>query len=931
MSARSQSRLVTLMLACAVLTFSATRATAQSAGAISGIITDSATGAGISGALVTIDDGRRGSVTDTAGAYRIRAVRAGSYTLNVRALGYAPLRRDSLVVRAGATSVANVTMRPRAIELAPLIVETSDRVLDPLATQSEQVISSADLRRLPVSTLEDALALSAGAVGESYRGGRLGQQAFVIDGLGVKNQLDASTGALGLRFPTDMLTEASLVTNGFSARYGQAISGIVNIVTKDGGEQWSGRTAYETDRPFGDGWDYGLDRAVFEADGPVAGGIRAVVSADLSARLDADPVNAPPPENALDPRAGNPWMLPHNGGEEYNFGGKLTIPLGHTETIRVFGLRSIDQRLLYDPVFKYDPDGGPARRVAGTLGSIHFQHASGPTSRHPFVADLRLSVFNRDFVRGTLDSSPDYQFGAFTGSRFNVVGEDIARAQDTTAAAAPIPGLEAPTLAAGTPWGVPAFFLTGGSRGELAWNQFRELRSQLDLTFSAGSHGDIYAGGELVQQRVRTFQRILGYLPTGDSVPPATASEFSPVAAAAYAEGQFRLAELGFTAGLRVDRFDTRVDLPGTDAGAKLRVNPRIGVSTVFHHATFVASIGRFSQPPDYQYLVDAAFDDTTRTGRFRQGNPNLGFEDSWQYEMSLRARPRDNLTVRANIYVKRLEGLVSSVPLGQDPDSSIFGNTDIGTVKGMELILDRDLQHGIGVRVAYTLQQATASSSSAFLLRRAIRIDTLTHDTIFPAKVEFPLDFDRRHTLTMILQGQVRDSAGPSFAGIRPFAGFEAALISRINSGLPYTSRPIGSDTMNGLPNDARLPFTTTFDVLLRRPLTLAGVRGGIYLDVRNLLNRRNVVAVRRDTGTPDAPASVLSSMAMDAYLQHPEAIPYESERYRAAADLNHDGFIAGQTELLPLYQAAAIDYTQPLFAYGTPRLARLGVELVF
>ena len=45
-----------------------------------------------------------------------------------------------------------------------------------------------------------------------------------------------------------------------------------------------------------------------------------------------------------------------------------------------------------------------------------------------------------------------------------------------------------------------------------------------------------------------------------------------------------RLAELGLTAGLRLDRFDTRVDLPTAKGGAKLRLNPRIGVSTVLKH-----------------------------------------------------------------------------------------------------------------------------------------------------------------------------------------------------------------------------------------------------------------------------------------------------------------------------------------------------------
>ncbi len=72
--------------------------------------------------------------------------------------------------------------------------------------------------------------------------------------------------------------------------------------------------------------------------------------------------------------------------------------------------------------------------------------------------------------------------------------------------------------------------------------------------------------------------------------------------------------------------------------------------------ATVVASYGRFSQAPDYQFLVDAAFDDTTRTGRFRRGNPNLGFEQATQYELSVRVRPKEELSVRVGVYVKRLD-----------------------------------------------------------------------------------------------------------------------------------------------------------------------------------------------------------------------------------------------------------------------------------
>ena len=222
------------------------------------------------------------------------------------------------------------------------------------------------------------------------------------------------------------------------------------------------------------------------------------------------------------------------------------------------------------------------------------------------------------------------------------------------------------------------------------------------------------------------------------------------------------------------------------------------------------------------------------------------------------------------------------------------------------------------------------ASSTSAFLLRQLAEIDPVTGDTIFPARVEFPLDYDRRHTLTVILRGQVADSAGPRLFGTRPFAGFEGALIGRYASGLPFTRRGAPPDTL-GIPNDERLPSQMTFDLLLRRPLTIAGARGSIYFDARNVLNRRNVVSVRRDTGAPELDEAGITAMAEAAYADHPEAIPYESPRYRPEADTNGDGLIAGRSELFPMFMAAARDISQPLFSYAAPRQMRVGLEFLF
>ena len=184
---------------------------------------------------------------------------------------------------------------------------------------------------------------------------------------------------------------------------------------------------------------------------------------------------------------------------------------------------------------------------------------------------------------------------------------------------------------------------------------------------------------------------------------------------------------------------------------------------------------------------------------------------------------------------------------------------------------------------------------------------------------------------LGAVYNGTINGHPAPDvLLGVRPIAGLEGAIIVRALSGLPF-SRSDSTGALAGLPNGSRLPASATLDVLVRRPLRLGRTGGGIYLDVRNLLNRRNVVAVRRDTGQPQPDVATVNRLAQAAYQAHPETIPYESSRYRRSADLNGDGYISGAEELLPLYVAAARDFTQPIFAYGAPRLVRLGVELLF
>jgi hypothetical protein len=117
--------------------------------------------------------------------------------------------------------------------------------------------------------------------------------------------------------------------------------------------------------------------------------------------------------------------------------------------------------------------------------------------------------------------------------------------------------------------------------------------------------------------------------------------------------------------------------------------------------------------------------------------------------------------------------------------------------------------------------------------------------------------------------------------------------------------------------------------DLCVSRSVRLGGLALALYVDVRNLTNRRNVVAVRKDAGSPAAGDLQIERIAEAAWSEHPDPIPYESPAYRAEADINGDGLVAGRDELRPMFERAARDFLQPLFAYGPPRLIRLGTRI--
>jgi hypothetical protein len=110
-------------------------------------------------------------------------------------------------------------------------------MVQPDQTAKTAVVGGDAIQALPVTEVSEVLDLQAGFVGGSLRGGRSGEVAYWIDGVPVT---DVFNGSQVVEVNRNLVQELQLVSGAFNAEYGQAMSGIVNIATREGGPTFSG-------------------------------------------------------------------------------------------------------------------------------------------------------------------------------------------------------------------------------------------------------------------------------------------------------------------------------------------------------------------------------------------------------------------------------------------------------------------------------------------------------------------------------------------------------------------------------------------------------------------------------------------------------------------------------------------------------------------
>jgi len=215
-----------------------TSAFAGNTGKVTGIIKDLGTNEPLVGVNVVIEGTKQGSVANFDGYYVILNVPPGKYDISASALGYNKKTVTGVIVSIDQTSTIDFQLQSEIIDLKQEVVVVATRPLVQRdQTAKTAVVGGDDIKALPVTEIGQVLSLQGGMVDGKLRGGRSGEVAYWIDGVPVT---DAYNGGQIVEVNKSIVQELQLISGAFNAEYGQAMSGIVNIATKEGSQQFSG-------------------------------------------------------------------------------------------------------------------------------------------------------------------------------------------------------------------------------------------------------------------------------------------------------------------------------------------------------------------------------------------------------------------------------------------------------------------------------------------------------------------------------------------------------------------------------------------------------------------------------------------------------------------------------------------------------------------
>jgi hypothetical protein len=877
-------------------------------GKIAGSIRDATTGEPLIGANVVVKGTYMGAATDADGYFFMINVPVGEYDLEVLMIGYQAMIHTGVTVNIDQTTKVEFRLTPEAIEGAVVeVVAEQELVVEKDVTSKKVTIDRKEIQSLPVRDLSELVEAQAGIIKIEgslkgipgfedrgieeihVRGGRTAEVGYTVDGMYIENPIYGSRYS-GVQLNKFASEQTDIKTGVFDAEYGDAMSAMINVVTRRMSRQRlegnlnveTSALGFEPDRlrnysRFSGGLSgpipglgnrftflvtgemtnrryrvYEFDDLVFNASDTLANrvGPGSIIPLDMSYNefLDQHVQNV----HRYDRFSG--WNA-FGFNEDWDVFGKIRWHISPTMRLDFTVWKVVNDFKTFNTAnyfYQYYEAGRNVVRQNADRESIIW---SQDISKHTYYT-LRFSRFYQQMRIGVKDPEtgrwldPDeYEArGLPPNNHWHYYEDEHGRKVYFD-----------PVTNEWTPedwyfWDpYRGEFLAEGSDRYYHRNYAQTWEVIADITSQLSRHHQVKFGITGKQHDLFFNEIQLPWL----SSPYVESYNKHPREGAVFIQDQIEYDYMTIRIGLRLDFNNPRSPFwedprdPNSrliDSKTTYRWSPRIGFSHVItENATFTFGYGKFNQFPTYRNVyLNSQLDLTT----FRPilGNSLLSSEEVTQYEFGLNTIIVPGLIFQVIGWSKNYSNLNSTERVPAFPRSFYVNvNTDYATSRGIDFNV-RFRKRQLSGMIQYTLSRATANAADPWESYR----NEYTEET--QPRREFLMGYDRTHDLNFSLSYDLpRRSLFDNFIG-RIISNTSYNVILIATSGAPYTPT---RNRVAGPTNSEREPWYIQTNFHFRKYFQFYGMRYTFGILVFNLFDRKNTLDVYTETGKADDPGN--------------------------------------------------------------------------
>lgn len=852
---------------------------------VMGVVTDSANGEELIGVTVMVKGTYYGAKTDFAGRYKIKGMNSGTYNIEARLIGYLPILRTGMRLNDGDTLVLDFKLTETVLAGDSVIVFGERPLMDIEQTESGATLSSKQIDELVVENVADLVKIQAGvvAVGNDIhiRGGRSYENSYLVDGISIQDPYTGGTG--GLTVTAGAIEEFEVLTGGFNAEYGQAMSGVVQVKTKEGSvEKYSGKLSVKTD-DFGlfDNSNFNTDITELQLSGPILFSNKA--SFFLSGYSNLSDTYLPHTHSLNSSLFGNTKYAPREANQ---YSGLFKLTYRFKPTIKLVstfkGSANINQGFSSNDFENPNPDFGSypyqfqnilenynTRSRVSNQQSLMFSHTTSPR----FFYEIRFSRFFTELRNAVGDKN----WNDFHAEPIDIVPINYFFVPDSN----PYDAIDDSHYEISTGDG----FYDYGEGEEWRDYYFEQYTLKFDANLSIGDKHITKAG---IESNIQEIQMVdinkpgIGH--TGLGLDHDIYKVY-PNMGAVYIQDKITSFGLIINLGLRFDWWfpGNYVDKLVVDQQSEIvsdnlkesyindtfsffghrgksHLSPRLGVShPVLDNVMLFYSYGHFSKLPQPQRVYAKLSSVSTSSSYPLFGNPNLNPETTVSYELGMRYEITTNDVLSVTAYYKDIFDYIAAFSISQggrysNQNFQMYFNLDYARSRGIEIEYKKRASKLMNIILQASYSMATGKSSSPkdelLVAKGALEEKSIKENY---------LSWDRPLRLSADVSLFAKEGDHYHFGVFNLPDKWNLYLRFFWQSGKRYTTytkiEKIGQEPEyiknNNDPYKETAEDWRWIDMSLKKHFNMFGLKYSVFLEVTNLTNEKNSKIINPLTGT--------------------------------------------------------------------------------